>query len=86
MAFNNTSKKLQRSWSDSEHGLLVLYEGYRSGNEIILETEILLEGKSVKLRNAFLEISENSFNLESGRSTDGGKTWITVTRLKYIRK
>jgi hypothetical protein len=86
MAFTNTSKKLQRAWSDSEHGLLVLYEGYRSGNEIILETEILLEGKSVKLRNAFLEISENSFNLESGRSTDGGKTWITVTRLKYIRK
>jgi hypothetical protein len=86
MAFNNTSKKLQRVWSDSEHGLLIMYEGNRSGNEIILETEILLDGRSVKLRNAYLEISESSFSLESGRSTDGGKTWITVTRLRYKRK
>ena len=86
MAFNNTSKKLQRMWSDSEHGLLITYEGNRSENEIILETEILLDGKSVKLRNAYLEISESSFRLESGRSTDGGKTWITVTKLRYKRK
>ena len=86
MAFNNTSKKLQRMWSDAEHGLLITYEGNRSENEIILETEILLDGKSVKLRNAYLEISESSFSLESGRSTDGGKTWITVTRLRYKRK
>ena len=86
MAFNNASKKLQRVWSDSEHGLLITYEGNRSGNRIILETEILLDGKRVKLRNAYLEISETSFSLESGRSTDDGKTWITVTRLQYKRK
>jgi hypothetical protein len=86
MAFNNTSKKLQRVWSDSEHGLLITYEGNRSGNKIILETEILLDGKSVKLRNAYLDITETSFSLESGRSTDDGKTWITVTRLRYTRK
>src|SRR5262249_40821397 len=86
MAFNNTSKKLQRLWSDSEHGLLVTYEGNRTGNELIMETEILIEGKSVKLRNAYLQISETSFSIESGRSTDGGKTWITVTRLRYTRK
>jgi hypothetical protein len=86
MAFNNTSKKLQRLWSDSEHGLLILYDGNRSENEIILETEILLDGRSVKLRNSYLEITGNSFNLESARSTDGGKTWITVTRLRYTRK
>jgi hypothetical protein len=86
MAFNNTSKKLQRVWSDSEHGLLITYEGNRTGNELIMETEILLDGKSVKLRNAYLEISRDSFNLESRRSTDDGKTWITVTRLRYTRK
>ena len=86
MSFNNTSKKLQRVWSDSEHGLLVMYEGNRNGNEIIMETEILLDGKTVKLRNAYLGISENAFSLESARSTDGGKTWITVTRLRYKRR
>jgi hypothetical protein len=86
MAFNNTNKTLQRLWSDSEHGLLVMYEGNRSGDEIIMETEILLDGKTVKLRNAYLAISARSFSLESGRSTDGGKSWITVTRLRYTRK
>jgi len=86
MAFNNTSKKLQRLWSDSEHGLLVIYEGNRNANEMVLETDILIDGKSVKLRNVYLEISRDSFNLESSRSTDNGKTWVTVTRLRYTRK
>ena len=86
MGFNSVSGKLQRVWSDSEHGLLILYEGKRNGQEMILETEILLDGKRVKLRNAYLEITRDSFRLESGRSHDDGKTWITVTKLQYKRK
>jgi hypothetical protein len=86
MGYNSVSGKLQRVWSDSEHGLLILYEGHRNGGEMILETEILLDGKRVKLRNAYLEITGDSFRFESGRSHDGGKTWITVSKLKYRRK
>jgi hypothetical protein len=86
MGFNSITGKLQRVWSDSEHGLLIMYEGNRNGREMILETEVLLDGKRVKLRNAYLEITRDSFRLESGRSHDGGKTWITVTKLQYKRK
>src|SRR5262249_55974904 len=51
MGFNSVTGKLQRMWSDSEHGLLITYEGNRNGNELSLETDILLDGKKVKLRN-----------------------------------
>ena len=86
MGFNSVSGKLQRVWSDSEHGILILYEGNRNGKEMILETEVLLDGKRVRLRNAYLEITRDSFRLESGRSHDDGKTWITVSKLQYKRK
>jgi hypothetical protein len=86
MGFNSVSGKLQRVWSDSEHGILILYEGNRSANDLILETEILLNGKRVKLRNVYLEITRDSFRLESGRSHDDGKSWITVSKLQYKHK
>ena len=86
MGFNSTTGRLQRMWSDSEHGLLIIYEGKRNGNEMILETEVQLDGRKVKLRNSYLAITRNSFRLESGRSVDDGKTWITVTKLEYTRK
>ena len=86
MGFNSTSGKLQRMWSDSEHGLLIIYEGKRNGDEMILETEVSLDGRKVKLRNSYLALTSNSFRLESARSVDDGKTWITVTKLQYRRK
>jgi hypothetical protein len=86
MGFNSVSGKLQKVWSDSEHGVLILYEGVRNGKEIILDTEILLNGNKVKLRNSYLEIANDSFRLESSRSHDDGKTWITVSKLAYKRK
>ena len=86
MGFNSTSGKLQRVWSDSEHGILILYEGDRDAKEMILYADILLDGNRVKLRNAYFEITKDSFRLESGRSHDGGKTWITVSKLQYRRK
>lgn len=86
MGFNSVTGKLQRMWSDSEHGLLIIYEGNRKGNEMSLDTEVLLDGKKVKLRNSYLEIAKDSFRLESARSVDDGKTWITVMKLEYKRK
>lgn len=86
MGFNSVTGKLQRVWSDSEHGLLILYEGSRSGREMILDTEVLLNGNKVKLRNVYFEISRDSFRLESRRSHDDGKTWITVSKLLYKRR
>jgi hypothetical protein len=86
MGFNSVSGKLQRMWSDSEHGILILYEGKRDEKEMLLDTEILLNGNRVKLRNGYLGITKDSFTLESRRSHDDGKTWITVSRLQYRRR
>ncbi|HEV7643203.1 MAG TPA: DUF1579 family protein [Pyrinomonadaceae bacterium] len=86
IAYNGTSKKMQRAWSDSEHGLLILYDGEKTGDQMILTTAIDLDGKKVLLRIAYTEIKNDSFKVESGRSHDEGKTWITTSTLLYKRK
>jgi hypothetical protein len=85
-AYNGTSKKMQRAWADSDHGLLILYDGNRTGDQMTLTTAIDLDGKKVLLRIAYTEIKNDSFKIESGRSHDEGKTWITTSTLLYKRK
>ncbi len=86
IAYNGTSKKMQRAWSDSEHGLLILYDGDKTGDTMTLSTAIDLDGKKVLLRIAYTEIKNDSFRMEAGRSHDEGKTWITTSTLLYKRK
>jgi hypothetical protein len=86
IAFNATSGKMQRAWSDSEHGLLILYDGDKTGDTMTLNTVIDLDDKKILLRIAYTEITKDSFKVESGRSHDEGKTWITTSTLIYKRK
>jgi hypothetical protein len=86
-AFDNNSKRLQYLLSDSEHGLLALYQGRKTGNEILLDLEFVSDdGRKVTVRRAYSEIKKDSFSLESKHSRDGGKSWLTVMRARYARK
>ena len=86
-AFDNNSKRLQYLLSDSEHGLLALYQGRKTGSEILLDLEFVREdGSKVTVRRAYSEIKKDSFSLESKHSRDGGKSWLTVMRARYGRK
>jgi len=86
-AFDNNSKRLQYLLSDSEHGLLALYQGRKFRDELVLNQECVRDdGTKVTIRRAYSEISNDSFTLESKHSRDAGKTWLTVMKARYGRK
>ena len=86
-AFDNNSKRLQYLLSDSEHGLLALFQGRKFGGEILLELELVRgDGTRVTIRRSYSEIKKDSFSLENKHSGDGGKSWLTVMRAQYGRK
>lgn len=86
-AWNGNSKKLQQVFGDSEHGMLITYEGVRDGAEIRLETEVQLpDGRRLRLRRVYSKLTKDSFTWESQRSADDGKTWDTSERAAYRRK
>lgn len=83
--FNSVNGRLQRMWSDSEHGMLTTYEGVLAGHEIVLDYRMVLRGQPVILRDVFLAMSADSFKVENRRSNDDGKTWLVTSKLVYVR-
>lgn len=84
-AFNSVERRLQRVWIDSEHGMLVTYEGESQAGEIVLEYRMVLRGQSTLLRHVYLDIGEDAFTLESRRSNDDGQSWEVTWRALYSR-
>lgn len=85
LGFNSVERRLQRVWVDSEHGILVTYEGERQASEIVLEYPMVLRGQSILLRHVYLDIGEGAFTLESRRSNDQGQSWVVTWRARYSR-
>lgn len=85
LGFNSIEHRLQRVWVDSEHGMLVTYEGESQAGEILLEYSMVLRGQSILLRHVYLNIGEATFTLESRRSTDQGQSWEVTWRAQYTR-
>jgi uncharacterized protein DUF1579 len=86
-AFDNNSKRLQCVLSDSDHGLLALFQGRKLASEIVLDMELTRDdGSKVTIRRAYSEITKDSFTLESKHSRDNRTTWLTVMKARYSRK
>jgi ketosteroid isomerase-like protein len=83
--FNSVDRRLQRVWVDSEHGMLTVYEGARTDDEIVLDYRMVLRGKPTILRDVFFAIGADSFRVENRRSNDDGRTWDVTARLRYFR-
>ena len=85
-AYNRNTKKYESVGADSEHGVLTLYSGPMSGNELVLETKVEISGQSILLRRVWTKDPTGGFEVRSQRSSDGGKTWDTAWYLVYSRK
>lgn len=85
LAFNPITNRLQRAWSDSGHGLLVLYEGTATSDSILLQSSLSIRDRTVLFQHAYLDVGTDTFRLESRRSTDAGATWDTSWYLTYQR-
>jgi hypothetical protein len=85
-AYNRNTKKYEWVGADSEHGVLSLYTGSMSENEVVLETKVEISGQSISLRRLWTKNPLGGFEVRSQRSSDGGKTWDTAWYLVYSRK
>ena len=85
-ANDNRTKKYQKVFVDSDHGVLVHYEGELLEDLLTLYTEFDLNGIRLKLRSQYKFVSEDEFTAESARSTDGGGSWDRTGTLTYKRK
>ena len=72
--------------ADSEHGVLSLYTGPMTGNDLVLETKVEISGQSILLRRIWTKNPAGGFEVRTQRSSDGGQTWDTTQHLAYSRK
>ena len=83
---NNATNQFQKVFADSEHGVLVQYEGNRVNDTLFLQKNWLYaNGNSVMLRVAYYKISADEFLLESMRMPPGATAWDVTGRMRYKR-
>jgi len=83
---NNANNKFQRVFADSEHGVLIEFEGEKNNDSLYFDkTWIYTNGSSVKLRVVYHIISKDEFVLESMRMPQQATEWDITGRMKYTR-
>jgi hypothetical protein len=82
---DNRTKLYQRIAVDSDHGVLIVYEGKLDNNMLTLQTSLNLNGVQLLLRVQYKIESTDSFTVENSRSTDKGETWDRTGASKYNR-
>jgi Protein of unknown function (DUF1579) len=85
LANDNRTKRYQKVSVDSDHGLLVLYEGELQNDTLTLLTQLQLADFTLHLRVQYILTSSDKFIVENARSADGGKTWDMTSQLIYNR-
>ena len=86
-AINNANSKYQRIFADSEHGVLIEFEGIKNKDTIYFDrTWLYANGSTVKLRVAYYIISNNEFHMESMRMPQQSTEWDITGRMKYTKE
>jgi hypothetical protein len=84
---NNANNKFQRVFADSEHGVLIVFEGEKNKDTLYFDrTWVYTNGSTVKLRVAYYIISKNEFHMESMRMPQQSTEWDVTGRTKYTRR
>jgi len=83
---NNANNKFQRVFADSEHGVLIEFEGAKNNDSLYFDkTWTYTNGSSVKLRVVYRIISKDEFVLENMRMPQQATEWDITGRMKYTR-
>ena len=79
---------VQRSFVHSQHGILVLSAGRRTGDSLIVGDSLFLRGRWVHQEVALWRDGTDGTVLrsESRRSEDGRATWFATQRVRYERR
>lgn len=83
--YNPKLGRWQQTWVDN-NSTYWHFEGGFEGDEMILATDDLIDGRPIKLRMVFYNIGQNELDWRWERSDDGGETWALQWQLRYTRK
>ena len=85
-AVNNLNLKYQLIFADSDHGVMIDYEGEGVDSTFIFDKIWVYANQStVKLRTVYTMISKNEFKIENMRMPQGTTVW-DVTGRKYYKR
>ena len=85
-AVNNMNNNFQRTFIDSPHGVLVDFEGARSGDSLIFDKNFqYANGNVVKLRVVYKVLSNEEVVVSSMRMAQNSTAWDVNGRMKYHR-
>jgi len=86
VVFNHFTNKFQRAFIDSEHGVLVDYEGEKKADTIFFDKNwIYPNNTTVKLRVVYSIISDTEFLVENMRMPENTLKWNVTDRMRYIK-
>jgi hypothetical protein len=86
IAYNHFAQKFQRMFIDSEHGVMVDYEGDKKADTIYFDkTWIYPDKTSVQLRVVYKIISPDEFIVENMRMPQNASIWDITGRMRYVR-
>lgn len=85
-ALNSSTNKYQRVFVDSEHGVLIEFEGAKNKDTIYFDRQwVYTNGSTVKLRVAYYILSKDEFFVESMRMPQQSTKWDITGRMRYKR-
>ena len=86
-AVNNMTMKYQLIFADSDHGVMIDYEGEGSDSSFTFDkTWTYANQSTVKLRTVYTIIAKNEFRIENMRMPQGSALWDVTGRKNYKRK
>jgi hypothetical protein len=87
IVFNHFTNKSQRTFIDSEHGVLVDYDGEEKGDTTFFDKNwIYPNNTTVKLRVIYTIISSKDFLVKSMRMPENTLKWDLTDRMRYIKR
>ena len=83
--FSKEDSRWHQTWVDSSGAYLDFVGEFADGKMILIRNGIV-EGKPVKQRMVWYDITENKFQWNWERSDDEGGTWRVIWKIQYQRK
>jgi hypothetical protein len=83
--FSKEDNRWHQTWVDSS-GSYLDFTGKFSDGKMILARDGIVEGKAVKQRMVWYDLTENNFQWSWERSEDEGITWRVIWKIQYQRR
>lgn len=83
--YNPATKKWQQTWVDNQGGYMVFEGGMKDGKMELTLDKKDEKGKPVTMSMVFYKITADEFDWEWRKTSDKGKTWISLWKIHYKR-